>query len=167
MQPGQAEADSLLIDHLKEGGETVCGPSITENVLAFECDISDKQLPCIQEVKKLKLAHKSKRRRPCPKCNKIFKTAGHLLRHITFHDQKQHACKSCAQTFWTESALLIHQRSHWKKQPRTSMTHGNKHYKSSSSSVPEQLHNKDCLFKCKQCNKRFTSVSTLQVSNFY
>jgi len=54
----------------------------------------------------------------CSVCNKVFKKASYLQRHITLHSgQKPYSCPYCDKSFRLPNVLVKHKRTHTGERP--------------------------------------------------
>lgn len=120
----------------KETNEQELEQDRSNGVCFFQCTQCDKSFKFAGDLAKHVRSHTISSPYRCSICKKVFTHIGSLNTHLRIHSgERPYKCKFCEKSFTQSNSLMVHVKSHLSNKP----------------------------FSCNQCNKGFLNASSLAV----
>lgn len=136
-----------------------------------KCKICDKLLQTTKALSyHIELHFQGDYKFKCEYCKKVYKTQSHFNNHVrsahsSNQEERRYTCITCSKSFKEQRHLIIHQNTHLPDEQKfvNVCTICNKKY-SSLFSLRQHIkciHVNQAIFKCKECDKRFSRKANL------
>ncbi|XP_039632193.1 zinc finger protein OZF-like isoform X2 [Polypterus senegalus] len=100
---------------------------------------------------------------PCPRCNKVFKTARYLRTHQKIHTgEAPYHCTECDKPFTQLGDLKTHQRTHTGERPYKCTECGKSFGRSGTLKKHWRTHTGETPYQCTVCGKSFNQLGALK-----
>lgn len=99
----------------------------------------------------------------CRVCNRGFKRASHVRRHMTIHTgEKRHNCELCGKNFTTFTYLKLHYRLHTGEKPHQCEICLKKFTHYSNYKIHQRCHTNERPYPCLICGRSYTGSTHLK-----